>query len=132
MLHVYQWSTIYLLQILITLNLGNNQIEDAGAQAIAQALENNQVRYTFSFFNSIIILLYSLQTLTVLNLSSNKIGYAGARALAQALKNNQVRYTFSFFTSISGTLYTYYSHSPHSISREIPSNMQINMQLLEH
>ena len=37
-------SLLYLLQTLTTLNLERNGIRDTGAQAIAQALERNQVR----------------------------------------------------------------------------------------
>jgi len=40
-----------LSQTLNILNLSKNQIGDAGARAIGQALETNQVRYIFSFFH---------------------------------------------------------------------------------
>ena len=82
-----------------------NQIRDEGAQAIAQALARNQVRYTCSFFGFIANLLYLLQTLATLNLSRNEIRDAGAQAITQALQRNQVRCIFIFFTSISIVLY---------------------------
>jgi len=81
----------YLSQTLTTLNLESNTIGDKGAQAIAQALEKNQVREIFSFFISIRHLFYLSQTLTTLHLESNKIGAEGAQAIALALQRNQVR-----------------------------------------
>ena len=51
------------------LDLSNNSISDAGAEALAQALHHNS-------------------TLTQLNLSNNSISDAGAEALAQALHDN--------------------------------------------
>jgi len=81
----------YLSQTLTTLDLGGNQIRAEGAQAIAQALEKNQVREIFSFFISISYSFYLSQTLTILNLRLNKIRAEGAQAIAQALERNQVR-----------------------------------------
>jgi len=81
----------YLSQTLTTLNLERNEIGAEGAQAIAQALEKNQVREIFRFFISISQLFYLSQTLTALHLGWNGIGAEGAQAIAQALERNQVR-----------------------------------------
>jgi len=50
-------SLPYLLQTLTALHLGYNEIGSVGLQAIGQALERNQVRYTFNFPASITSLL---------------------------------------------------------------------------
>jgi len=54
------------------LKLSHNDIGDAGAAGLAEALKSNT-------------------TLTVLKLSYNDIGYAGAAGLAEALKSNTTR-----------------------------------------
>ena len=82
---------LYLLQTLTTLNLAHSGIGHKAEQAIAQALERNQVKHKFCFFTSISHSLYSLQTLTTLNLRYNEIRTAGAQAIAQTLARNQVR-----------------------------------------
>ncbi|CAF1472311.1 unnamed protein product, partial [Didymodactylos carnosus] len=52
------------------LDVASNNISDAGAKAIAEALKTNQ-------------------TLTELNIENNNISDAGAKAIAEALKTNQ-------------------------------------------
>jgi len=84
-------SLYFLWQTLTTLNLEGNQVKDAGAQVVGQALEINQVRYIYNFVSSIVSLLYLLQTLTTLNLERNGIRDTGAQAIGQALERNQVR-----------------------------------------
>jgi len=52
-----------------SIDLRHNQLGDAGAQAIAEALKDTNCK------------------VTEINLSSNQIGYAGAHAIAKALKD---------------------------------------------
>jgi hypothetical protein len=51
---------LYVIQTLTTLNLGNNQIGDAGAQFILHALQTNKVNYLvyFTFIILICLLIY--------------------------------------------------------------------------
>ena len=67
------------------LRLDYNQIGPKGGQAIAQALERNQVRYMFSFLTSVTSLLYLLQTLTELDLGNNHIGEESEELLRKVL-----------------------------------------------
>ena len=67
------------------LRLDYNQIGLEGAQALAQALERNQVRYMFSFLTSVTSLLYLLQTLTELDLGNNHIGEESEELLRKVL-----------------------------------------------
>ena len=122
---------LYLLQTLAALNLHYNEIGNAGAQAIGQGLQKNQVRHKFIFFTSISDSIYLLQTLTILDLSMNQIEAEGAQAIAQALEINQVRYIFSFFTSIIILLY-FYRNSPHLTLNGIKSELQVYRQLAKH
>lgn len=66
-----------------------NEIGDAGAQSIVQALEINQVRYTVNFPTSISILLYLLQTLTTLDLEYNELGEGSKELLRKLLEKTR-------------------------------------------
>ena len=120
-----------MLQTLTELDLAYNQIGPEGAQAIAQALERNQVTYTFSSFTSITCLLYLLQTLTMLRLDYNQIGPEGGQAIAQGLDRNQVRHIFSFSLLLL-VFYICYRRSQHSTSGTIKLDLKAHKQLLKH
>ena len=62
-----------------------------GAQAIVQALERNQVRYIFSYFVVISLLLYLYQTLIALMLEDSNVSADCEQAIYQALKRNKNR-----------------------------------------
>jgi len=83
---------------LTTLNLKENKIGDAGAQALSEALETNKTMTTLDLSDNEIgdagaqALSDALMTnniLTLLGLKKNKIGDAGAQALSEALKTNK-------------------------------------------
>jgi len=124
-------SLLYLLQTLTALDLGNNQIGSEGAQAIAQALERNQVRYIFNFLTSVTSLLYLLQTLTMLRLDYNQIGPEGAQAIAQALDRNKVRHIFSFSLLLL-VFYICYRRSQNSTLPIIKLDLKVDKQLAKH
>ncbi|CAF1522034.1 unnamed protein product, partial [Didymodactylos carnosus] len=81
-----------------TLDINNNNISDAGAKSIAEALKTNQT-LTYLLINnnnisdagakSIAEALKTNQTLTDLRIENNNISDAGAKAIAEALKTNQ-------------------------------------------
>jgi len=62
-----------------------------GAQAIVQALERNQVRYIFSYFIPISLLLYLSQTLIAFMLEDSDVSAECEQAIYQALKRNKNR-----------------------------------------
>ena len=82
--------------MLTQLGLINIQIQDQGAQYLAEALQNNAVRLNHS--SDCIHFQISLftQALTMLLLSNNQIQYQGAQYLAKVLQNNTVRLNRSF------------------------------------
>ena len=88
-----------------TLNLGFNNIGDAGARALAQAIQSTHCSLTYLYlFGSDIgvdgarALAQAIQSthcsLTSLNLNTNNIGDAGARALAQAIQSTHCSLTY--------------------------------------
>jgi len=82
------------------LDLSGEEIDDNGAQHIADALRNNTVRM-IHYFSSDIYCLPFLKTLTSLKLRQNRIGEAGAQHLADALRGNTVGFFFfSFYIHI--------------------------------
>ena len=86
--------------------LDSNQIGDAGAQYLADALRDNKVMLISSSSLSYLSFLY-LQTLTELYLYNNQIGDAGAQYLADALRDNKVMLiSFSSFSYLSFSLFT--------------------------
>jgi Ran GTPase-activating protein (RanGAP) involved in mRNA processing and transport len=91
----------FFIQTLTKLHLSNNQIGDAGAQHLADALRNNTVILILSSSISYTHLHFFIQTLTTLDLNHNQIGDAGAQHLADALRNNTV--TLILSSSISYT-----------------------------
>ena len=120
-----------MLQTLTELDLAYNQIGPEGAQAIAQALDRNQVRYIFSFFTSVTSLLYLLQTLTMLRLDYNQIGPEGGQAIAQGLDRNQVRHIFSFSLLLL-VFYICYRRSQNSTLPIIKLDLKVDKQLAKH
>ena len=104
-LHLYS-------QTLTGLYLYSNQIGDAGAQYLADALRDNKVILIFSSssLSHIYLHLYS-QTLTMLDLRSNQIGDAGAQYLADALRDNKVILIFSSSLSLISIFISIHRHS---------------------
>ncbi len=76
---------------MITLDLAFNQIDDQGAQDLANALQHNNVTILPTFRLIQRFTHYFSQTLTTLNLSSNETGDLGAQHLADALQHNNVK-----------------------------------------
>ncbi len=84
------------LSLLTTLDLESNQIGDAGAAALSEALKSNATLTKLFLQNQVgeagaAALSEALKinaTLTELNLGDNQIGDAGAAALSEALKSN--------------------------------------------
>ena len=96
---------------LIELNLRANQIGDAGAQALATALEQNTSLTELNLFDNQIgaagaqALAKALQTnssLRVLDLSRNQIGNEGAQALVTALQTKSSLSTLALFDNQIG------------------------------
>ncbi|CAF1508664.1 unnamed protein product [Didymodactylos carnosus] len=81
-----------------SLNIGGNNISDAGAKAIAEALKTNQTLTALGINSNnisaegakaIAEALKTNKTLTVLGINSNNISAEGAKAIAEALKTNK-------------------------------------------
>jgi hypothetical protein len=81
----------YFVQTLTTLSLWNNEIGDAGAQYLGEALRTNTVKENHSCWSLFILVCYFTQTLTTLNLNGNQIGDGGVQYLGEALRTNRVR-----------------------------------------
>jgi hypothetical protein len=88
------------------LNLWNNQLGKAGAQALAAALKTNTSLITLSLYNNelgetgeqaLANMLKTNTALTTLDLGGNQLGKAGAQALAEALKTNTSLTTLSLW-----------------------------------
>lgn len=82
---------------LISVELGNNQIGDKGAEHLANALQQNKVTGIVLFCSYPIIFYYFSQTLTTLDLYNNRIGFYGGQHLADALEQNKVTRMVSVF-----------------------------------
>ena len=74
----------------------NTQIQDQGAQYLADALQNNAVRLNHPSDCIHFRLSLFTQVLTILLLATNQIQYQGAQYLAKVLQNNTVRLNRSF------------------------------------
>ena len=77
--------------MLTLLDLSNNQIEDEGAQYLAEALQKNTVKLDHSSHFIHFQLSLFIQALIRLSLAFNQITVKAAQYLAQALQNNAVR-----------------------------------------
>ena len=118
-------SFSHFIQTLTQLNLPHNEISDAGAQHLANALRNSKVSETLLVLHLSFLYLFSsisplrssfshfIQTLTQLNLSSNRISDGGAQHLADALRNSKVSETLLVLHL--SFLYLFSSISLHSI-----------------
>jgi Ran GTPase-activating protein (RanGAP) involved in mRNA processing and transport len=103
--------TSFVPQTLTTLSLDNNLIGAAGAQYLANALQQNKVTKASAFF--FFFTHYFLQTLITLNLNSNKIGAEGAQHLANTLKTNNVIQLALIFFALKPSFTIFYRPSQH-------------------
>jgi len=94
-----------------TLDISNNAIGNAGAQALAEALKGNTTLTILNFSDNqigdvgVIALANVLKennTLTKLDISRNNVGYDGAKALAEALKGNTTLTTLDISRNLIG------------------------------
>ena len=79
------------MQGLTTLSISSNNIDNQGAQYLAQALEKNKVDiHNLRFFSLSKSDVHYLQMLITFDILNNKIGVEGAKYLAGAIERNQV------------------------------------------